>query len=290
MHLVARSLCRICQNFRCKCLPELVVIRCQGGIYISIDWGKMMGILDTYRPEIGAGDFARDDEALEFYNRVNALLNPGMRIIDLGAGHGERFHNNTNFYCAELCKLQGKVERVIGIDVDDAIDEHPYLDEFHVISISDPFPVADQSIDMIVCEWVVEHVEDPDNFAAEIDRVLKPGGWFCGLTPNLYGYVGIGCNIIPEKVKSRLIKRLWPERLDEDVFPTRYKLNSTRRLQQVFPQNSWRHHSYCSNPPPKYHGNNRLAFNSIELYQKLVPNFMNTNLFIYVQKISIEHC
>lgn len=38
------------------------------------------------------------------------------------------------------------------------------------------FPVADESVDTVLCNQVLEHVADPDEFLSEIFRVLRPGG------------------------------------------------------------------------------------------------------------------
>ena len=83
-------------------------------------------------------------------------------------------------------------ERVIGVDVDDGILLHPFLDEKHVVGVNAPIPVMDQSIDLIVAHWVFEHVENPSQLAMEFFRVLKPGGWICARTPHRWSYVGIG--------------------------------------------------------------------------------------------------
>ena len=38
------------------------------------------------------------------------------------------------------------------------------------------FPVADESVDTVLCNQVLEHVADPEEFLSEIHRVLRPGG------------------------------------------------------------------------------------------------------------------
>jgi SAM-dependent methyltransferase len=57
---------------------------------------------------------------------------------------------------------------------------------------SDPYPFPDNSIDGVVCCEVLEHLfRDPAWMLREVNRVLKPGGWFLVTTPNLTSYHSI---------------------------------------------------------------------------------------------------
>jgi SAM-dependent methyltransferase len=47
-------------------------------------------------------------------------------------------------------------------------------------------PVAANSVDVVVCTEVLEHVAEPRLVVREIRRVLKPGGLVLGSTPFLY--------------------------------------------------------------------------------------------------------
>jgi len=49
-------------------------------------------------------------------------------------------------------------------------------------------PLPDNSVDIIVCRWVFEHLEKPDQALREFSRVLKPGGVVYLKTPNLRNY------------------------------------------------------------------------------------------------------
>jgi SAM-dependent methyltransferase len=51
-------------------------------------------------------------------------------------------------------------------------------------------PYADNSVDAIYCEAVLEHLEFPDNAVSEMWRVLKPGGQIFAATPFLQKYHG----------------------------------------------------------------------------------------------------
>ena len=239
-------------------------------------------------PEIEAGGFARNNGGIQFHSRVNALLRRDMTVVDLGAGRGTAFHTGVDSYYERLLRIQGKVERVIGVDVDSGILDHPFLDERHVIDPAAPLPCQDASVDLVVADWVLEHVLDPTHIASEVDRVLKPGGWFCARTPNRWGYTGIMVRLVPNAYHKTLLRHLQPHRLADDVFPTAYRLNSMRDLRRYFPVGRWRHCSYGSNPSPKYFGGSALIFYAIALYQAFMPDPLKTDLHVFLRKLPIS--
>lgn len=244
----------------------------------------MVNVLQEMRPECAAGIFARDDGGVAFYTRVNSLLKPEMVLIDLGAGRGTVFHSGHFGFYEKLAKFQGKVKHVIGLDVDEAISDHPFLDERHVIAADGVLPVPYNSADIIVSDWVFEHVQNPEPFARELSRVLKPGGWLCARTPNRWGYVGIGARVVPNRLHTRILRHLSPSRHDVDVFPVVYRLNTKRDIQKYFPQNTWVNYSYFSNPTPKYFGPSRFLFKLFEIYQNVAPHALKTDLIVVLKK------
>lgn len=95
---------------------------------------------------------------------------------------------------------QAAFERCIGAQPDDALcvavgggphHVHPKLvnlniglfPNVHVVSDAYALPYADDSVDAIHCEAVLEHLEFPNEAAAEMFRVLRPGGQAFAATP-----------------------------------------------------------------------------------------------------------
>lgn len=98
-------------------------------------------------------------------------------------------------------------------------------------------PFADSSFDLVTCNVVMEHLEQPGKALAEISRVLVSGGAVIVNTPNLWNY-GVLANavlskILPERFRLGLVKAS-DSREPKDIFPVRYRANSMRRLSKLF--------------------------------------------------------
>lgn len=249
-------------------------------------WGNgavVVDIVAAKRPEIGAAGYARDDSTVEFYLRVNALLSPDHVVLDLGAGRGQVDEYPPGFR-RNLVRLRGKVARVVGADVDPVVRDNPLLDEAHVIEVGAALPFADQSFDVVLCDWVIEHIEDVPGFAREVERVLKPGGWFCARTPNKWGYVGLAARLTPKGLAGAVIEQTQPGRQERDVFEKHYRCNTLGAVARSFPAERWKNCSYSGAATPAYHGGRRWLFGAIELFQTLAPSAMNTVLFVFMRK------
>jgi SAM-dependent methyltransferase len=241
------------------------------------------GLLSLY-PEARVGGFTSVDGTIEFYSRVNALLTPDMIVLDLGAGRGVWYSDDRVSYRRSLRNLRGKVTRVIGVDVDPAVVDNPSVDDARVMSEGGPIPVDSATVDMIICDAVFEHVEDPDTFISEIDRILKPGGWLCARTPNRAGYPALMARLVPNSRHARVLRRMQPRRKDADVFPTRFLLNDRKQLEERFSEPAWSGVVYTPNSEPSYAGRSVLAWRAFYLWHRVLPRRWCTGLVLFVRR------
>src|ERR1700737_1106049 len=51
--------------------------------------------------------------------------------------------------------------------------------------VGERLPFLNDSFDVIVCLWVLEHLKEPLTTLREVHRVLRPGARFIFVTPNL---------------------------------------------------------------------------------------------------------
>ena len=99
---------------------------------------------------------------------------PGKTVLDLGCGGG---------FMSEALAARGAI--VTGIDPASAAiaiaAQHAKISGRtirYLTGTGEAIPLADASMDIVVCVEVLEHVTDLDAVLAEIKRVLMPGGLF----------------------------------------------------------------------------------------------------------------
>src|SRR6266576_736519 len=106
---------------------------------------------------------------------VRSHVTARSRILDLGCGRGG---------VVEL--LWREVELAAGLDPDSpSLSEHRAQGMPVVRGVGERMPFVDESFDLIVCLWVLEHLKDPVEAFREVRRVLRPRGHFVFVTPNM---------------------------------------------------------------------------------------------------------
>jgi SAM-dependent methyltransferase len=240
-------------------------------------------LVSRFYPEHRIGGFTRVSASMEFLVRVAALLRAEYRVLDYGAGRGAYIDNDTNPFGRSLKILRGRVAHVEGCDVDPVVMDNPYLDHAEIIPESGELPYADGSFDMIVSTWVFEHVPNPEIVSRELLRVLKPGGYICAITPNRFGYLALASSIAQSKNHVRFLRRIQPGRLDFDVFPTCYRLNSRSDLKKHFGENEIIVMGTSSEPA--YHFDNPLLYRIFKLLHRLTPDRLHTAILIFIRKL-----
>jgi SAM-dependent methyltransferase len=206
-----------------------------------------------------------------------------MTVVDFGAGRGQ-FLEDLVEYRRELRRIQGKVERYIGVDVDPVVLKNTTLDEAFVVEEGNQIPLDRESVDLVVSDWTFEHIGDQRWAACELHRILRPGGWICARTPNRWGYIAIGARPIPNRLHVAVLRRLQPTRTSKDTFPTRYHMNTIGRLGELFPASMYKDCSYLMNNEPAYFGSSVAAWRFARATLRFVPNRFSAVLYVFLKK------
>lgn len=227
------------------------------------------------------GGFSTRDGTLDFYLRIRSLATSDMTVLDLGAGRAAWFEDGRQDFVSSLRKMKGYVRSLIAADVDPVVmnnracDSAVLIEEGHI-------PLQPDAVDLIICDFVLEHVDDPKSFIDEVERVLKPGGWFCARTPHKYCYVALLSRLLPNRFESAMLSRAQPGRKSEDVFPKRYKMNRLKNIAVLFP--GWDNESFIYRSEPSYHCGRQYMYNIMDFIHRIMPAFFSGTLMIFVQK------
>ena len=123
---------------------------------------------DVFTPESSA-------RLVDAFVRLSALT-PGARVADLGCGSGAFTH-----------LLARKGYACVGLDISPKLVElgrRKYPDVEFIEGDVEHLPFPDASLDGILLSGIVHHLPDPSGCAAEVFRVLRPGGRFVAFDPN----------------------------------------------------------------------------------------------------------
>ncbi len=157
-----------------------------------------------------------DDEL--FRELILENVNESSSCLDFGAGRGR----------ITQMHIKGLVSFVAGVDIDPSINENISVDEAKIIPHSGLIPYGDDTFDVVFSDNVMEHLENPSEALAEINRVLKSGGLFLAKTPNKYHYVPTIARITPlwfHRAYNKIRGRNY-----QDTFQTFYRCNSKKSV------------------------------------------------------------
>jgi SAM-dependent methyltransferase len=133
----------------------------------------------------GAQRLADDQNRTRKAEKIRAVLveegiwpDPRLRLLDIGCSFG-----------IILRKLAAEAGYGVGVDFDHRSMGRPDERCAMVCADAESLPFASGSFDVVICNHVYEHTDDPARMLGEIDRVLSPKGvcYFAG--PNKHDLI-----------------------------------------------------------------------------------------------------
>jgi SAM-dependent methyltransferase len=203
-------------------------------------------------------DFIRGTEA--FHKVCRNQVHARSRTLEIGSGP-------TNATSALLAGIGS----IAGIDISDEVLGNIHLDEAKRFD-GRIIPYPDNSFDYCVSDWVLEHVEAPEQHFLEVARVLKPGGRYCFRTMNLWHYVSFTSRMLPHSLHLLLSTRLRNLPKDaHDPYPTYYRANTHRRLAALAKgSNLIVDEIDHMEPEPSYGRRHAILFYPMMVYERIV--------------------
>jgi ubiquinone/menaquinone biosynthesis C-methylase UbiE len=162
-------------------------------------------------------------------------LSPRIRWLDLGCGH------QILPWAMDLDEeaIVSRCGLAVGLDLDgDSLKNHSSIPN-RVRGNGEQLPFRSGAFDLVTANMVVEHFTAPGRVLAEVRRVLRPGGRFLFITPNLNSpYIRVAVRT-PDGVKKTLA-RVFEGRAENDVFPATYKMNTAESIRTAVEQAGFR--------------------------------------------------
>ena len=168
----------------------------------------------------GGGSVATD----RYRALAATLMRDGARVLHAGCGWDK----------SRITGPRKDHVQLVGIDVSERAAKL-YHSPFIRASI-DRIPFADASFDLVLSDYVVEHLPEPEQSFREMARVLAPGGHLLIVTPNKLSYKSLAATLIPGALHGMIGRMRYGQGAEADMFPTFYRCNSPARLRQVAEQ------------------------------------------------------
>jgi ubiquinone/menaquinone biosynthesis C-methylase UbiE len=167
------------------------------------------------------------DYDLEQWIQDRVYIRPGDCVMDIGCGNGKQV--------AVFSDLVGGTGKVIGVDIfsqvpgllesaRDKLARRPNV-ELLDHSASQPFPLSDQSFDVITSCYSIYYVDDVGATLEECYRLLKPGGRCFVVGPawdNSKEFYDEIRDITKHELPRNFAARLW--RINDEVIPVAYEI------------------------------------------------------------------
>jgi ubiquinone/menaquinone biosynthesis C-methylase UbiE len=168
-------------------------------------WTKLNKIYPQFKT---GGYFVR--EYLKNYINKNSI------IVDAGCGK-----------TGIISEFKEIPKSIIGIDINKVSLEKNRIVDKKIMANLENIPLDENSTDIVMSEFVLEHLQNPDLVFKEVARILKPGGVFIFITPNIVNPIIALSKILPYNVhrfmKAKLLKR-------DETHRTYYRANTFRKL------------------------------------------------------------
>lgn len=238
----------------------------------------------------------------EFEALTRQHIGPGARVLDLGCGRGgvmELFWRDVKLsvgldpdhaslvehrakHTQEVIARRGEPKQSPSAEIasPSAGARNDKAGMPLVCGLGEVLPFPNESFDLVIGLWVLEHLAQPEIVLSEIRRVLRspgpapgaPGGHFIFLTPNaLHPLIRLNrlSQILPA-IQRTLVPRLYA-RAEADTFRVHYRANTPARLRTLAAAHGFGFASLRAIPDPTYLAFNDLFFRLSVLFERMLP-------------------
>lgn len=158
----------------------------------------------------------------EVQAEILALLHsvPDAVLLDAGCGNGH-----------ELCGWLPFIKEGMGIDISaENVQKGKGCNLKLIRGDVHRTPFRASSFDIIIANYVVEHIGEPTEFVQEMARILRSRGVLTIIAPNVQSPMPLMTKVVSHKWQKRIKKYFTRE---EEAYPVYYRLNTVSVLNQT---------------------------------------------------------
>lgn len=230
-------------------------------------------------PEFKRGSyFFSAKTTLDIYNElVSSVINDGTVLLDAGCGKKSL-----------MARHNPGASMAVGMDISEEAIKRNRAFKFRITGDSYKLPFRDERFNLVVSQWMIEHIERPETVMAEFHRVLKRDGHLIVVTNSLYHPMMLLSALLPAGFRDALKRRIFPSYIDEDTFPTYYKFNSLSTMDRVLTDAGFKK-IFASYTGAPFFLFNKLLFKISEGYERITDisfmRFMKMHVMVhYIKK------
>ena len=191
-----------------------------------------------------------------FRDLITQNKNTNAVILDAGCGDG-----------GVLTQYKNQFQKLIGVDNNlDLLTNNSHLDEKIHADLSS-IPLPDTCIDLVISDFVLEHIQNPESVFQEIYRILKPSGVFLFRTTNVYNPVMWLSKLLPLFLHKTLREKILKKQ--EETHETFYRANTWSTL---------------------VHHGKKSGFSSTQLFRAGNPEYLSFSPITVVPALLFERC
>ncbi len=157
----------------------------------------------------------------QYHDLIATVVTQDTSLIDVGCGR---------MSLAEAAIHTTK--RSVGVDLSlNDLQQNTTVSQ-RVLANAEYLPFASASFDVLVSQWTIEHLQDPQSVFNEMSRIVRPGSKLILFTTNAHHYIPLVSRLVPDGIQRWLIQGLL-QRPSHESHPTFYRANTQRAINKL---------------------------------------------------------
>ncbi|MEW6200801.1 MAG: class I SAM-dependent methyltransferase [bacterium] len=210
-----------------------------------------------------------------FREMFNEVFSPGAVVLDAGCGRE-----------SAVPVVEGAETRA-GVDISRSFLESNKDVHFKIVADLEKLPFKDSVFDIVISQYVVEHLKDPEKVMVEFGRVTKDRSHILILTTNALNYIALAARLIPYPLQ-RFIKRRFLKIPDDEIYPVYYRCNTIFRLNRMMKRAGFSGGKAVFVGGPFYFSFSLLLFRAAMFFERITDGRLRFLKFYFVVRYNRE--